>query len=164
VKLWIIYKNGIGFSKLIAEMLHDRLDDYIDVSVGNAKKIDPAFIVEEKLDYLIIGDNISDAIPSLEIQNWLLKYWEISKKNNLIIKAISSYYITLADIQVEPSWLEFLQGNVNAEIIYPPILHLKFNIAELVLEDGALELVKDYTNDFIEFFINNQDKKVKTKK
>jgi len=141
-------------------MLQDRLEDYIDVSVGNAKKIDPSFLVEEKLDYLIIGDNISDVAPSLEIQNWLLKYWEISKKRNLIIKAISSYYITLTDILVEPSWIEFLQDNVNAEIIYPPILHLKFNIAELVLEDGALELVKDYTNDFIEYLINNEKTKV----
>ncbi|MCK4284782.1 MAG: hypothetical protein KAX18_01215 [Candidatus Lokiarchaeota archaeon] len=161
MKLWIIYKEGIGFSKLIAEMLQDRLEDYIDVSVGNAKQIDPAFLVEERLDYLIIGDIVSEGIPSLEIQNWLLKFWEISKKRNLIIKAISSYYITLTDILVEPSWIEFLQDNVNAEIIYPPILCLKFNIAELVLEDGTLELVKDYTNDFIEFLINNQDKKVK---
>ncbi len=142
-------------------MLQDRLDDYIDVSVGNAKKIDPTFLVEEKLDYLIIGDNLSEVIPSLEIQNWMLKYGKISKKSNLIIKAISGFYVTLADILVEPSWMEFLQGNVNAEIIYPPMLHLKFNIAELVLEDGALELIKDYTNDFIEFLINNQDKKVK---
>jgi len=137
-------------------MLQDRLDDYIDVSVGNAKKIDPAFLVEEKLDYLIIGDNLSEVIPSLEIQNWLLKYGEVLNKSNLIIKAISGFYVTLTDILIEPSWMEFLQGNVNAEIIYPPMLHLKFNIAELVLEDGALELVKDYTNDFIEFFLRNK--------
>jgi hypothetical protein len=154
VKLWIIYKDGIGFSKIIAEMLQDRLEDYINVSVGSAKKIDPAYLVEEKLDYLIIGDNISDAIPSLEIQNWLLKYWEISKKSNLIIKAISGFYVTLPNISVEPFWIEFLQDNVNAEKIFPPILNLKFNIAELVLEDGTLELVKEYTKEFIEFLIN----------
>ncbi len=156
MKLWIIYKEGIGFSKIIAEMLQDRLEDYIDVSVGNAKKINPAFLVEEKLDYLIIGDNLSEVIPSLEIQNWLLKYGEISNKSNLIIKAISGFYVTLADVLVEHSWIEFLQSNVNAEIFYPPILHLKFNKAELVLEDGALGLVKDYTNDFIEFFLRNK--------
>jgi len=158
MKLWIIYKNGIGFSKILAEMLQDRLEEYIDVDVGNANKIDPAFLVEEKIDYLIIGDNISKAIPSLEIQNWLQKYSEISKKSNLIIKAISSYYITLADILVEPSWLEFLQDNVNAEILYPPILCLKCNSAELVLEDGAIELIKDYTKEFIEFLVNDKKK------
>ena len=158
MKLWIIYKNGIGFSKILAEMLQDRLEEYIDVDVGNANKIDPAFLVEEKIDYLIIGDNISKAIPSLEIQNWLQKYSEISKKSNLIIKAISSYYITLANILVEPSWLEFLQENVNAEILYPPILCLKCNSAELVLEDGAIELIKDYTKEFIEFLVNDKKK------
>ena len=161
MKLWIIYKNGIGFSKIIAEMLQDRLDDYIDVDVGNANKIDPAFLVEEELNYLIIGDDINKAIPSLEIQNWLLKFVEISKKSNLIIKAISSYYVTLADIQVEPSWMEFLQENVNAEKVYPPILCLKFNLAELILDEGALELINDYSNDFIEFLINDKVKKEK---
>ena len=161
MKLWIIYKEGIGFSKLIAGMLQDRLEDYIDVSVGNAKKIDPAFLVEEKLDYLIIGDHKSNAVPSLEIQNWVLKYGEISKKSNFIIKAISSYYITLGDNLVEPSWIEFLSENVNAEILYPPILCLKCNLAELELEDGTLELVKDYTKEFIEFLINDKRKKEK---
>ena len=159
MKLWIIYKEGIGFSKLIAEMLQDRLDDYIDVSVGDAKKIDPAFLVEEKLDYLIIGDNISKAIPSLEIQNWLIKYGEISKKSNLSIKAISSFYITSAKFLVETSWIEFLQENINAEIIYPPIICLKVNLAELVLDDRSIELVKDYTNEFIEFLVNDKKKK-----
>ena len=154
MKLWIIYKEGIGFSKLIAEMLQDRLEDYIDVSVGNAKKINPIFVVEEKFDYLIIGDTISDVIPSLEIQNWLLKYREISEIKNLTLKAISGFYIALTDITIEPFGVESLQDNINAEMIYPPILHLKLNKAELTLENGALEIVKAYSNDFIEFFIN----------
>ena len=53
MKLWIIYKNGIGFSKFIAEMLQNRLEDYIEVYVGTAKKIDASFLAKEKLDYLI---------------------------------------------------------------------------------------------------------------
>ena len=28
VKLWIIYKENIGFSRMIAEMLQDRLEDF----------------------------------------------------------------------------------------------------------------------------------------
>jgi hypothetical protein len=157
MKLWIIYKEGIGFSKIIAEMLQDRLEDYIDVSVGNAKKIDPAFLVEERLDYLIIGDVKNELIPSMEINNWLLRYWEMAKNNNHIIKTISGYYVTLTDNRVEPSWVEFLQDNVKAEIINPPILRLKLKRGELALENGVYDLVKDYSNKFIEFFINDDD-------
>ena len=113
MKLWIIYKEGIGFSKIIAEMLQDRLDDYIDVSLGIAKKIDPAFLVEERLEYLIIGDVISELIPSKEIQNWLFKYGEMAKKSNLIVKTISGFYVVLPDGSKEPFWTEFLQENVN---------------------------------------------------
>ena len=141
---------------VIAEMLQDRLEDYIDVFIGNAKKIDPSFLVEEMLDYLIIGDVISEALPSLEIQNWLIKYREISKRNNLIIKAISGFYVTLTDIMVEPSWVGFLQDNVNSEIIYPPILSLKLNKTEMALYDGALKLIKDYIANFIDFFIYDE--------
>ncbi len=145
-------------------MLQDRWEDYIDVDVGNAKKIDPAFLVEEKLDYLIIGDIIRKEIPSLEIQNWLLKYWETSNKKKITLKAISGFYVALADIKVEPFWVEFLHDNVKAEIIYPPILRLKLDKAGLELENGAFELVKNYSNDFIEFIINNKKRKKNKKK
>ena len=154
--MWIIYKERLGFSKMIAEMLQDRLEDYIDVSVGYAEKIDPAFLVEEKLDYLIIGDIVSESIPSLEIRNWLLKYREITKNSNLVIKIVSSFYVVPADIRVEPTWIEFLQSSVSAEIVYPPILSLKFNTDGLVLENGALDEVKDYNNNLIEFLMKNE--------
>lgn len=161
MKLWIIYKNGIGFSKIIAEMLQDRLEEYIDVDVGKTKKIDPAFLVEERLDYLIIGDIINKEIPSLELQNWLLKYGEISKINNHILKALSGFYITLTEIKNEPFWVESLQDYINTEIIYPPILRLNLDRAEYALENRTLELVKGYSNTFIEFIIkNNQKKKI----
>jgi len=141
---------------IIAEMLQDRLEDYIDVSVGNAKKIDPAFLVEEKIDFLVIGDAISEEIPSLEIQNWLIKYREISKKKNLIVKAISGFYVALTNIKVEPIWIKFLQDNVRSEIIFPPLLRLELNRAELVLKNGTYDVVKDYSNEFIEFLIKNK--------
>jgi len=139
-------------------MLQDRLEDYIDVSVGNAKKIEPTFLIEEKLDYLIIGDVITKAIPSPEIQNWLIEYREVSINCNLVVKAVSGFYVTLADISVEPFWVEFLHDNVIAEINYPPILSLRLNRTELALEDGALEIVKEYSKDFIRFFVENKKK------
>jgi len=156
MKLWIIYKEGFSFSKMIAEMLQDRLEDYVDISVGNAKKIDPAFLVEEKIDYLIIGDVVSDLIPSAEIQNWLFKYKEISKNKNLTIKVISGFYVALTDISEQHLWVEFLQDNVKAKLLYPPILLLKLNKTDLSLENGTLELIKDYCKDLIDFFINNE--------
>ena len=85
------------------------------------------------------------------------------KQKKRALKVISGFYIALADIKVEPFWVEFLHDNVNAEIIYPPILRLKLNRAELNLENGALELVKQYSKDFIEFIINNKKRKKKRK-
>ena len=156
IKLWIIYKEEIGFSRMIAEMLQDRLEDYIDVYVGNANQIDPAYLAEEKFDFLIIGDAISKEIPSLEIQNWLLKYKEISDNNNLVVKAVSGFYVALSDIKIKPLWIESLQENIKAGMIYPPILSLKLSREELALENGAYDIIKKYSTDFIEFFIENK--------
>ena len=156
MKLWIIYKDGIGFSMIIAEMLQDRLETYLDVSVGNAKKIDPSFLVEERLDYLIVGDVVSGTRLNLEIQNWLAKFWEISKNRNLTVKFVSGFYVILTDNSIHPLWVEFFQDNVKTENIYPPILRLKLNSPELSLENGTLELINEYSNDFIDFFVNNE--------
>jgi len=156
VKLWIIYKNGIGFSRIIAEMLQDHLEEYIDVDVGTAKKINSVFLLEEEFNYLIIGDILSKEIPSLEIQKWLLKYWEISKNKKTVLKAISGFYVALTNIKIEPFWVDFLNDNVKTEIFFPPILRLKLNDTGLGLENGTFELVKEYSDNFINFIINKK--------
>jgi hypothetical protein len=141
-------------------MLQDRLEDYIDVSVGNAKMIDPSYLVEESVDYLIIGDVISDLTPNMEIKNWLLQFLEISKQQNYQgIKTISGFYVAKAEIKIEPFWIEFLHDNVEQKIIYPPILRLMLNNGELALENGENDKVKDYSNDLIDFIVETKKKK-----
>ena len=71
---------------------------------------------------------------------------------------ISGFYVALADIKVEPFWVEFFHDNMKAEIIYPPILRLKPNKTGLKLENGTLEIVKEYSNNFIDFIINYKKK------
>ena len=137
----------------LSERVEEELEDYIDVDVGKANMIDPAYLVEEKFDCLIIGDVISEAIPSPEIHNWLLKYKEISNNNNLVVKTVSGFYVTPSDIKIKPLWIESLQENIKVEMIYLPILHLKLNREELALENGAFDIVKEYSTNLIEFFI-----------
>ena len=151
MKLWIIYKGGFVFSKVIAETLQDRLENYIDVSVGKASKIKPSFIVEEGLDYLIIGDIINETIPSMEIQNWVLKYGEISKGNNLSLKALSGFLILLNERKKASIWVDFIHKNTKTEIIYPPILCLKLDKTNLAFETCVHGIVKDYSSKIIEF-------------
>lgn len=151
MKLWIIYKGDSAFSKVIAEMLQDRLENYIDVSVGKSSKIEPSFMVEEELDYLIIGDMISEIIPSVEIQNWVLKYGEISEGNNLSLEALSGFLISLKEMNEDTPWVEFIQNNIVIETIYPPILRLKLDKTNLSFETGVHGRVKEYSNKIIEF-------------
>jgi len=140
-------------------MLQDRLEDYIDVSIGNAKMIDPSFLVEERVDCLIVGDVIGDLTPNKEIQTWLLQYLEVSKQQNYQdIKIMSGFYVSKADIKIEPLWIKFLHKNVEQKIIYPPVLRLMLNKGEVALENRAYDNVKDYSNDLIDFIVENKKK------
>ena len=73
----------------------------------------------------------------------------------------SGFYVAPSDIKTEPFWVDSLQENINAEMIYPPILCLKLNRAKIALKNGAYDIVKAYSNDFIEFIINNKKRKKK---
>jgi hypothetical protein len=159
MKLWIIIKSGIGFPKIVAETIYDRLEYYIDINVGMASKIEPSYLVEEKLDCLIIGDSINEAIPSLEIQNWMLKYNKISHDKNLVLKVLAGFFVTLGDIPVKALWVKFLEDYIKADLIYHPILHLKVNKEDFSLEDRNLDLIKEYTSNFIEFIMNIETNK-----
>jgi hypothetical protein len=152
MKLWIIYKCGSVFLKLIAEMLQDRLESFVDVSVGVASKIDPSLIVKEGLDYLIIGDIIEETIPSLEIQNWILKYGEILEGSNRSLVALSGFLILADKTLKDPSWCKFIHENIVKEtIIFPPILHLKLNESNLAFYPCLHGIIKDYSSKIIEF-------------
>jgi len=154
IKLWIIHKEGIGFSRIIAETLQDFLNDYIEVSVGNVNKIDPAFLVEENVDYLIIGDVIEgEKIPSPKLQDWISKFSELCKKNQLVIKSISSYYVSSTEIDIKHLWIKLFRENNISLAILPPVLQLQTEKGGLTLEKNVLKSVKDYSNDFIEFYI-----------
>ena len=127
------------------------------MSVGYVNKIDPAFLVEEKLEYLIIGDVIEEEkIPSPELLNWLVKFSELCKKRPLVINSISSYWVTSEKNDMKPIWIKFFRDYNLSIGIFPPVLQLKLKEGGLNLEKNGLKSVKDYSNEFIEFLINNK--------
>ena len=101
MKLWIIHKEEIGFSRIIAEAIQDFLYDYVEVSVGNVNKMKPYFLVEEKLDFLIIGDIIEgDVIPSPELQTWLIQFSKLCTNNELSLKSLSVFNVNSTEFNV----------------------------------------------------------------
>jgi hypothetical protein len=114
-------------------------------------------VVEEELDFLIIGDVIEEEkIPSPEIQEWFSKFSELCNKEHLIIKSISVYYVGSIKFDVNHYWINLFQKNKLSIIFFPPILQINMKKGGLKLENNVLQLVKDYSNDFIEFLIKNK--------
>jgi hypothetical protein len=157
MKLWIIYKDGILIARIIAEMLQDRLENYVDVAVGKISKIEPLFILKEKLFYLIVLDIVNQTLPSVVIQKWVRKYKESNKKINLNLKTLSGCLISQEEIKKDTYWVEFIQSSIQTKVIYPPILLLQLNKSNLVLETDIYNMVKDYSTNFIEFIINKPE-------
>jgi len=114
--------------------------------------------MEEELDYLIIGDVIEEEkSPSPEIYDWVVKFSEISKKHQFVLKSVSSYYISSIDNKIKSFWINLFR-DYNLSIYYfPPVLQLKMEKGGLALEKNSFKLIKDYSNDFTEFFIKNKN-------
>jgi len=117
--------------------------------------MEPLFLLEEKIDFLIIGDTIEDNnVPSLGFQDWLARFAEQCRKNEQNIKSVSAYFITSPEIDVKKPWIDFYRKNPFSLAIFPPILH--FKLKELTLEKSVIKSIKDYSNEFIELFITNK--------
>lgn len=127
------------------------------MSVGNVNKIDPIFLVEEKVDFLIIGDVVEGQVfPSPKLQSWLSEFSEQCNNNQLIIKSISGYFVNSTEIDAEQLWINFFRENNFSLAFHPPLLQLKMKKDGLSLEKNVLKSVKDYSNEFIEFYINTK--------
>jgi hypothetical protein len=154
IKLWIIYRNGIGFSKMVAEMLQDHFEDYIEVNVGKLSKIDPEYIIEENVDFLILGDIICEKPTILELKNWILSYINLLNLKDKKIKYISGFFVTPSDFMIKPVWIDILREYIGEKLMFPPILHLNLNREEFKLENNASDMINEYCNEFIEFILN----------
>ncbi|TFG04386.1 MAG: hypothetical protein EU539_10915 [Promethearchaeota archaeon] len=113
-------------------------------------------MIEEKLDFLIIGDLIDKEIPSNEVKDWLLKYKVISNEKKIILKLVTGFYIKFTTNKVKPLLFEFIRDNVKSNILFPPILCLKLAKTDLILENESLNEFKNYLNDLIEYIIDNE--------
>ena len=154
IKLWIIYNNGIGFSKIVSEMLQERLEDYIEVFVGNSENNSPLSLIEEKLDFLIIGDVIRKENFDVEIQNWISTFLDISNKMGQYIKAISGFYVQTSISNNIPSWVEFLQKNLKTTKLYPQIANLRLNISNFTLENDVSNILNKYSKMYIDYILD----------
>lgn len=129
------------------------------MSVGNINKIEASFLVEEEVDFLIIGDIIdSEEVPSPELQDWLVNFLELCNQNKLVLKSISNYCVTSTEIDAKNPWINFFRKNFFSLPVFPPILQLKLKSGGLALEKNVIKSVKDYSNEFIEFLIDNRNR------
>ena len=64
--------------------------------------------------------------------------------------------MTNPNSSVQPLWIKFIEDNVKAEIFFPPLLDLKLNVDSLSLENGTSDLLKKYSDSFIEYIIENE--------
>ena len=139
---------------MVAEMLQDYFEDYIEVNVGKTDKIEPKYIIEENVDFLILGDIICEKPTILELKNWILSYINLLNLKDKKIKYISGFFVTPSDFMIKPVWIDILREYIGEKLMFPPILHLNLNREEFKLENNTSDMINEYCNEFIEFILN----------
>lgn len=152
MRLWIIYVNSFGYSRMISEIFESYLEEDFIVSVGNAEIIQPSFVFDEKPDLLIFGELCREVTPDPKIQGWIEDFIELSNSSNFHIKKVAAYCIAVDDKNIENSWMDFFGKYFQKDQIYPKNLVLKINNLNGSLDKEVSLLIKKYVNDLIQFF------------
>ena len=153
MNLWIIYRNTFGYSKMISELFESELENYFNVSMGNAELVSPSLVIDEKPDLMIFGELIRQNSQNPVI-NWIEKFSELSKSNNIFIKKVAIYYIVPDNLDISKNGVKQLAMYFPAGSFFSNPLILKINTFNGSLDNQIYSLIINYVKDLIEFFFH----------
>lgn len=151
MNLWIIYRNTFGYSKMISELFESELENYFNVSMGNAEIVKPSLIIDEKPDFMIFGELYRQNSLNPVI-SWIEDFSELSKSNNISIKKVAIYYIVPDDLDISKIEAQPIAKYFPAGSIFSNPLILKINTFNGSLDNQTYSLIINYIKDLIEFF------------
>ncbi|MFX0036641.1 MAG: hypothetical protein ACFE9I_13495 [Candidatus Hermodarchaeota archaeon] len=153
MNLWIIYSNTFGYSKMISEIFESQLEEYFNVSVGNAEIVKPSLVIDEKPDFIIFGEFIRK--NSLNpITKWIEEFYILLKFNNISIKKVATYYIVPGNLDINDTGVKTMSKYFPAESIFSKPLVLKINTFNGSLDKETYTLITKYVKHLIIFFFN----------
>ncbi|MFX1431879.1 MAG: Lrp/AsnC family transcriptional regulator, partial [Promethearchaeota archaeon] len=118
----LTYRELAEITNMSVSAVHKCIKSLKDNKIITAYTARPSFIALKNLWVIIFGTSTAKSIEAVLKELGRHESVEFAAIAGGKFLYISGFHIALADIKVEPFWIEFLRDNVRAELIYPPIL------------------------------------------
>ena len=86
MKVWIVHDSQLGNGEKLAKTMGKVFEKELEVNIGLVKDIDPAKVVADSPDILIVGAAVRAFTTSVNSRNWIRKLNRNLKKANKTVK------------------------------------------------------------------------------
>ena len=143
MKIWIVHDSQLGNGVKLANTMGKTFEKDMEVNIGHVKEIDPAKVVADSPDIVIVGAAVRAFTTSMVSRNWIRKINKELKKANKTVK-LGGTFLTHAMPQ---SWINgrgkrlnrLLAKSSNVENTYPECFYGRVVKPEGPFEEGVLE-------------------------
>ena len=153
MKVWIVHDSNLGNGEILAKTLGKTFEKDMEVNIGHVKKIDPAKVVADSPDIVVVGAAVRAFMTSFTSKRWIRKLHKELKKANKTVK-IGATFLT----HVMPNKMVAGRGNrlnkffaksPNVTTVYSEFLDGKVVAPEGPFEDYVLGDVEKHAVEIL---------------
>ncbi|NHJ31922.1 MAG: hypothetical protein FK732_03580 [Asgard group archaeon] len=142
MKIWIVHDSQMGNGIKLAETMGKTFEKDMEVNIGHVKETDPAKVVADSPDIVVVGAAVRAFTTSIVSRNWIRKLNRELKKSNKTVKIGATF---LTHVMPE-SWIHGRGKRLNKLLarsstigkVYPECLYGRVEKPEGPFEEGVL--------------------------
>ncbi len=153
MKVWIVHDSNLGNGEILAKTLGKTFEKDMEVNIGHVKKIDPAKVVADSPDIVVVGAAVRAFMTSFTSKKWIRRLHKELKKANKTVK-IGATFLTHA----MPEKMVAGRGNrlnnllaksPNVTSVYSEFLDGRVVAAEGPFEDYVLDNIEKHAAEIL---------------
>ena len=102
MKVWIVHDSQLGNGEKLAKTLGKTFEKDMEVNIGHVKKIDPAKVVADSPDIVVVGAAVRAFMTSFASKKWIRQLHKELQKANKAIK----FGVTFLTHVMKEEWIQ----------------------------------------------------------
>jgi menaquinone-dependent protoporphyrinogen IX oxidase len=153
MKVWIVHDSRTGNGEMLAKTMGKTFEKDMEVNIAHVKETDPAKVVADSPDIVVVGAAVRAFTTSLISRNWIRKMHKELKNTNKTVK-IGATFLTHA---MPESWIfgrgkrlnKLLARSSNVTQVYSECIYGRVAGTEGPFEDDVLGKVEKHAAEIL---------------
>ena len=148
MKVWIVHDSQLGNGEILAKTLGKTFEKDMEVNIGHVKKIDPAKVVADSPDIIVVGAAVRAFLTSFASKKWIRQLHKELQKADKSIKCGATFLTHVMKKEMVNGrgnrLNKLLAKSPNVETVYSEYLSGKVVTTEGPFEDYVLGQVEKH--------------------